>query len=859
MNVVGGSTDGSLLKLKYQTTNLASVVVPSTALFPSHPISAQSVRVRVNPNGAFARECEVYGQGLTLATAGLQATFAIQSKDAYNNKRGTGGDLFVVRAFSDGCQVKDSSVEAKQTCQPYGPAIPTCGGDPTGDPTCGKTQNPGPEMNDGGDGDGLAHGGVQSVKAGGAYRDPGTCTNCPRIVRGDVVDNGDSTYTASFTGTQKGRYTVVTSLVNAGGLEATYYDANTITDLGNEAAYTFGKAAANGNDGKKNIHSVDMTVDWSATAVSAATCNGCVPSTPAGLKADGLFGVRWVGFVRPSRASQYTFHVNLGEVGAVGGATANLPADRVKLWVDNSIIVQQWTSLASTAPSGTMGFAKGNGYYDISMLYKCGAAGAKCGYSLLWENTASGVANDDTSKGRIPSTRLFQRYDVPNTGLTCSGTPCLTKDTSALTMHTTLQIMPSVTCASQSTAKGDQLSLRTAGVAASFTIQAKDAYENEREDTSASFTVDLFGSGGSPIYNGGVAGGTASSGSYTASYTAENAKVYDLFVKYGSENVKGSPFTTTIKSSNTCGAKSTIQGTGLTAASISPSKSAFTIQARDQYGNAKTSALVSGQDFIVRVVRTSGTGMQGTKGTPPYYQSSAISTSPTVHGTFNTATNDGKYAGYYQVPSTPSPTGYTHYLYASWLAEGGVSATYYSENNLPHPALDSTATTTYSAPVDTNDDGSATNKRLTARLGVTLKDPTAANTDGHGSNKLCANACAFSVRMNGTYKTASTQRYFKWNAIEATDRVRLWIDNKLVVDSWTSLAGAAPTGSYLFDSSSGIYDVHAEIWRKSGDATVSAVSIQDGSDGNTFTDVPTPRLYFSETLSGSPYAVTVST
>jgi len=246
----------------------------------------------------------------------------------------------------------------------------------------------------------------------------------------------------------------------------------------------------------------------------------------------------------------------------------------------------------------------------------------------------------------------------------------------------------------------------------------------------------------------------------------------------------------------------------------------------------------------VRVVRTSGTGMQGTKGTPPYYQSSAISTSPTVHGTFNTATSDGKYAGYYQVPSTPSPTGYTHYLYASWLAEGGVSATYYSGNNLPAPTLDSTATTTYSAPVDKNDDGSATNKRLTDRLGVDLKDPTAANAGGHGSDKLCANACAFSVRMNGAYKTASTQRYFKWNAITATDRVRLWIDNKLVVDSWTSLAAAAPTGSYLFDSSSGIYDVHAEVWRKSGLTTDSLVSIQDGSDGSTWANVPSDRLLF---------------
>jgi hypothetical protein len=838
-NVVGGTTDGSKLQLLWETAGVNSgtqQVVPITALYPSHPISAQSVRVRVNPNVAFARECEVYGQGLTLATAGLQATFAIQSKDAYDNKRGTGGDLFVVRAFSDGCQVYvNNNVDTKQTCQPYGPAIATCGGTDT---VCGKLKNPGPAMNDGGDDDGLPWSGVTSVKVGGEFHTTCTscCVNCPRIVRGDVVDNGDSTYTASFTGTQKGRYTVVTSLVNSGGLLATYYDEHDVAEAA--AVYNFGEKTP-------KYTQVDTTVDWSALDGSAK---------PTGLTNEA-FAVRWVGFVRPSRASQYTFHVNLGTAAAASAK------DRVKLWVDNSIVVQQWTSLSSTAPSGTMGFAKGNGYYDISMLYKCPATDTQCGYSLLWENTASGVASDDTSKGRIPSTRLFQRYDVPNTGLTCSGTPCINKDTSGSSKHTTLQIMPSVTCASQSKANGDQLSLRTAGVAASFTIQAKDAYENTREDTSASFTVDLFGSGGSPIYNGGVSGATASSGTYIASYTAENAKVYDMFVKYGSENIKGSPFTTTIKPSNTCGTKSTIQGTGLTAASISPSKSAFTIQARDQYGNAKTQALVAGQDFVVRVVRTSGTGMQGTRGTPPYYERSAISTSPTVHGTFNTATNDGKYAGYYQVPSTPSPTGYTHYLYASWIAAGGVSATYYDFGSNAQPTTDG-ADTTYSAPIDVlAEDSVATTKRHTTLGAKVIKSDTAnGDADAHGVKKLLGTDNSYSIRFNGMYKTTTTQRYFKWNGIlKESDRVRLWVDNKLIVDQWTSLDLAAPTGSYLFDSATGIYDVHAEIFSKKTRAAASTVSIQDGNVEGTYADVAATRLYFTETLSGSPYAVTVST
>ena len=139
---------------------------------------------------------------------------------------------------------------------------------------------------------------------------------------------------------------------------------------------------------------VDLTVDWSATTATT------MPSST--LSQDGIFGVRWVGFVRPSKAQQYTFHIPL--------AAAN--SERVKLWVDNSIIIQQWASIASTAPSGTIGFAAGNGYYDISLVFKSTVPSLN-GYQLLWENTASGVSSNDVSKGKIPSTRLFQVRKPP--------------------------------------------------------------------------------------------------------------------------------------------------------------------------------------------------------------------------------------------------------------------------------------------------------------------------------------------------------------------------------------------------------------------------------------------------------------
>eukprot|EP00960_Hanusia_phi_P062334 765116-Hanusia_phi.AAC.3 len=814
-NVVAGPTNGSFLQLQ-----LGNAIVPSESLYVNHLIEGIASRIQVLPNVAFHRECEVYGDGLTIATAGIQATFAIQSKDAYNNLRGVGGDLFIVRAFSDGCQTIDNSIEQKATCQPYGPAIKTCGG--SNDAICSHTTNPAPQMNDGGDGDGMNWAGALSVKDGGKFRTDveGVCPTCPRLIRANVVDNQDSTYTAYFTGTQKGRYTVVTSLVNSGGLLATYYDGDPVQST---PVYTY-------SDYGISVR-VDPIVDWSAGSASKPIAS--LTSSP--------WGVRWVGFVRPSLANQYTFQVSVGEA-----------SERVKLWVDNSIVIQQWTSIDSTTVSGTMGFGNGNGYYDISLLYKCNTTSSSCAYNLKWESTPTGNANNDVSLGTIPSDRLFQRYDVPNTGLTCTGTPCITKDWSDNTTQTTLEIFPSVTCASLSVAYGNGLTLTTVGVPATFTIQAKDAYSNAREDTDASFTVDLFGSGGSVIYNGAVYNGWYGAGNYTATYTAIDANNYNLYVRYGAYNILGSPFSTTIKPGNACGAQSTIQGSGLTAATISPAKSVFTIQARDQYGNAKTQALPTDQQFIVRVVRTSGAGMQGTNGLPPFYDATAISSSPTLHATFNTPTDDGRYAGYYQVPSTPSPSGYIHYLYASWISQGGIAATYYE--GIPSSS-NGYSTLALSAPINILVDGSAANQRLT-ELGGALAASTAQAPTLWGSSGLTSTTQGFVIRWSGMYQTLTSQRYFQWNVTSNADRVRLWLDNKLIIDQWTSLDNTLPSGGYIFDSVDGTYDIAAEYWSEGSSA--GAIEVLDGSSTSTFSTIPSTRLYFTQDLSGSPYAVTVT-
>uniref|UniRef100_A0A7S0EWB6 PA14 domain-containing protein n=1 Tax=Hanusia phi TaxID=3032 RepID=A0A7S0EWB6_9CRYP len=627
------------------------------------------------------------------------------------------------------------------------------------------------------------------------------CPQCPRIIRADVVDNGDSTYSAVFTGTRKGQYTVVTSLVSAGGLTSTYYN-----DLDNTVSMDFG-------EGNPQSSRVDNILDWSSA-------DGSLPTSLSGSK----FGVRWVGFVRPSQAQQYTFSMNLFSIGK---------EERVKLWVDNSIIIQQWTSLASTSPSGTIGFGKGNGYYDIMALYKCTGNCSTAGYALKWLYQTSSTSSSTFST--IPSDRLFQRLDVPNAA---SG----------------LRIQPAVTCASESVAFAQGLTLATAGVGSSFTIRSKDAYENVREDTSASFTVSLHGSGGTPVYAGAVIANAPSTlATYTGSFTLQNAKGYEVFVKHGNDNVKGSPFTLTVKPATTCGTTSTIRGTGLTMSSISPTKSAFTIQARDQFGNAKTTG-PNQQEFIVRVVRTSGINKQGTNGLPPMYDSTAINVQGTLHAEYNTPTLDGSLSGYYQVPPTPDPANLIHYLYASWTAVGGVTATYYT-----YADAQSGEGGTWGSPLDMLVSGAAANKRM-GKIGTNADNTSSVDASSvglWGGEGLQATQSAFAIRWNGMYKNTNQTTYFKWDSGLPSDRVRLWIDNVLIIDQWSSLDQNSTNASYVFDSIGELYDIQLD-WKRAADSPATFVNLQDSEDEVTYSDIPSSRLYVQEFISGSPYYVSVS-
>ena len=123
-----------------------------------------------------------------------------------------------------------------------------------------------------------------------------------------MVDNTDSTYSAEYTSFITGNSSLQIALLHVGGLDATYYNEVSMIDK-----YMDGSTA------KGNLYV--ETIDWSGLANQ-------VPFT--GLVGDNLWVVRWSGFIKPSVDADYTFY-----------ATINDPDERVQLWVDNSLVIDQ--------------------------------------------------------------------------------------------------------------------------------------------------------------------------------------------------------------------------------------------------------------------------------------------------------------------------------------------------------------------------------------------------------------------------------------------------------------------------------------------------------------------------------------
>ena len=94
------------------------------------------------------------------------------------------------------------------------------------------------------------------------------------------------------------------------------------------------------------------------------------------LADEKTFSVRWAGFLKPQAVDTYTIFA------AVSGGQ-----ERIRLWIDNALIVDMWASIIATEGSGTIVFGIQNGLHDILLEYK--QEGSTVAALLRWESTST--------------------------------------------------------------------------------------------------------------------------------------------------------------------------------------------------------------------------------------------------------------------------------------------------------------------------------------------------------------------------------------------------------------------------------------------------------------------------------------
>lgn len=264
---------------------------------------------------------------------------------------------------------------------------------------------------------------------------------------GVVVDN--ARYVATLGLTRAGVADITVGIASVGGLSATYYQCATGTS-GDTCA--FGAAAKTVLDATVDFSSVDAAPGAEVTWPSSTD----LPLAYFKLRDASAFLVRWSGWVKSSVAGTHTFSP------AVVGAD-----ERVKLWIDSNLVIDQWSSLAALAPSVA---------YDLS-------AGVPASLRLEYREVTGtqGVTLSATAPGGSEAPFASESLLRPSSFAAVPGGFVVT-------------VAPRPVCAAASLAAGAALTLVTAHVPAAFTISARDAYGNTPASGSGDaprFVVDL--------------------------------------------------------------------------------------------------------------------------------------------------------------------------------------------------------------------------------------------------------------------------------------------------------------------------------------------------------------------------------
>jgi len=406
-------------------------------------------------------------------------------------------------------------------------------------------------------------------------------------------------YRTDYIPTVKGEYSVQVGVAHPGALDATFY-----------------------SDMELSVPSATLqhsTVDFSSVPYFDNTRPR--NSLDVGFGATSLddgnsFSARWQGFYLATQPVS-TFSVT------VGG-----PDERVRLWIDNRLIIDRWDTYTDVQDFTKTWVAT----YDVSVALK--TAGET--QALLVATVASGV---------------ISAVAVVNVGLSYSMTPKLaTTGCNPTTLANLVAVMKS----SPNEDKIDSVQVVSGG--AGYTCTPSIEILGGRDfvwSSSANSLLDIK----LEFKQLGAAA------SIKLEENTGSPNVIPSTRLFRNREILGSPFPPmSVQPAPTCASKSNVRGQGLTSATAGV-PSMFTIQSNDQYFNERG---VGGDLYVVRL-QVGG----------PTFGCQEIGTCPIVYGTV-IDNGDSSYSVTYNITRRG-----TYNVVTSLAKPGGLTATYYLANFAP--------------------------------------------------------------------------------------------------------------------------------------------------------------------------------
>jgi len=698
------------VKLLYSASSVALTVLPSARLFYSgEHIFGSPFALYISPAETDAQLSQVRGEGMSLRTAGVPSNFAIFAIDSLGNSRSAWSDTWMVySAPSRSSPLLVSPADLSARNSDTATAVSTCEASP-----------PSADRN------------IAAVVS-------------PTSIKGQ--------YKVHMLQTRSGTSMLSVGLAAPGGLTATYYHTSLLsphlkqTHIDPDSGTQTWKPIANGETGL-----IAMTVTSDS------------------------FSVRWAGAVRPTQASQYTFF----------SASIAARQDRVRLWIDGVLLVDQWKSLSYNIgenPSVTTAFARAHSLYEIVLDYQS---------SVTTARSALHAAHSSGSPSPLPSSALFGIRSNTLNPVTVKAAP------------TDFQMSKLV---------GEAVSCATAGIASKFTVICSDRYGNARGKELCNRDLeirlrgsDLSSSAKQLVFESAQPQQFDDWGQ-PLTYILTRSGAYEMEIAMGSAFKKATVY---VDPGQACAAAVRLQGQSLSVATAGFAAT-FTIQSRDAFGNPRTL-----NDDAFRVF------VQGLDSKDRHdCRSTSLALPP--------ASNLGRYTSSFRTTRSGLFS-----MHVRLVTEGKGKMNMTCVSDVLH---ESGSSVSHNAHVP--------------------------NMHAHQNQEPFFSTCGplNIARWEGAVSSRFSETYtFQTQLGSAGERVRLWLEDRWVIDEWTSLSSLNPSGT-LWMSKDTLVDLglayRQQPWSYAKGSP--GVALRWGSASEARSALPTDRLFSLGThVQGSPFHVSV--